>query len=522
MNTKYTLSICLLLSFYFSTSSQAQTWEVYNENLQLQSRLIYERIEFLSETVRIGINGNELSLLSKELRPAVVLEGKEVYQYLQPWILVKGENGIGAYHEYGQLVLPLEYEEIQTFYNFLLARKGNTYWLFERGSGKTTELGKFDEAKITRTGMIITRRGKEYYLPLSKNPTKPYDLLEENEGEIILAKESTGFGLINREGDYVMEPVLDRLEHTRGGFFYGFDERQYLLIEANDLMSDVRYNSFHEITLKNGLMLEYIHGKLRRVMEEDGILLDAVGIEEVKMIGKDLYNVRFRDGKLGLLGKSGWLVQPSDSVDQIDLGTMGLFPAKAKGAAGFLDQNGKWIIPAQFSEVSAFAENLASYKTTLNWGLINSSGQFVADPSWDEIKSFVKGISIARIAGKFYLINSSGGTINAEGFDNIFRSTDDYFLVEKAGKTGLLDPKGNELLPAEFDDIRREKENFLVVNKDGLTGVLDETGEVILPLAYQEILVDWVNRQILTKSLYVPVIVEEIIPETGKRNKKGA
>lgn len=521
MNKKYTLSICLITSFYFSTLSQAQTWEVYDAQLQLQSRLIYDKIELLSETVRIGKKGDEISLLSKDLTPAVVLQGKEVYQYLEPWILVKGENGIGAYHEYGQLVLPLEYEEIQTYYNLLLAKKGRNYWLFERGSGKTTALGQLDEAKLTRLGMVITRKGNEYFLPLSKNPDKPFELLEDSEGDFLLAKENSGFGLINREGDYVLDPVIDRMEHTKGNFYYGFDERQYLLIEGNDIQSNIRYNSFHEITFQNGLMLEYIHGKLRRVMEEDGILLDAVGIEEVKMIGNNLYNVRFRDGKLGLLGKSGWLVQPMDSVDQIDFGTEGLFPAKAKGAVGFVNSSGTWIIPAQFSEASLFTEKLATYRNSTNWGLINSTGEILVTPQWEEIKPFVKGISIAKNSGKFYLINSSGGTINQEGFDNIFRTTDDYFLVEKAGNTGILDSKGNELLPTEFQNIRREKKDFLVVNKDGLTGVINEAGEVILPLAYQEIVVDWANGQILTKNLYEPVVVQ-IIEPTGKRNKKGA
>ncbi len=521
MNKKYTLSICLLCSFYFSTLSQAQTWEVYNEQIQLQSRLMYDNIELLSETVRIGKKGDEISLLSKDLTPAVVLQGKEVYQYLEPWILVKGENGIGAYHEYGQLVLPLEYDEIQTYYNLLLAKKGENYWLFERGTGKTTPLGQLDEARLTRLGMLVARKGNEYFLPLSKNREKTYELLQENEGNFLLAKEASGFGLINREGDYVMDPVIDRLEHTKGNFYYGFDERQYLLIEGNEIQSNIRYNSFHEITLQNGLMLEYIHGKLRRVMEEDGILLDAVGIEEVKMIGNNLYNVRFRDGKLGLLGKSGWLVQPTDSVDQIDLGTEGLFPAKAKGVVGYVNSSGTWIIPAQFSEVSLFTEKLATYRNTSSWGLLNSSGEIISTPQWEEIKPFVKGISIAKNAGKFYLINTSGETINPEGFDNIFRTTDDYFLVEKEGKTGLLDPKGNGLLPTEFQDIRREKKGFLVVNKDGLTGIINEAGEIILPLAYQEILVDWINGQILTKNLYEPVIVQVIEP-TGKRNKKGA
>ncbi len=521
MNKKYILSLSLISCFYFPIISQAQTWEVYNEQIQLQSRLMYDKIELLSETVRIGKKGEEISLLSKDLTPAVVLQGKEVYQYLEPWILVKGENGIGAYHEYGQLVLPLEYEEIQTYYNLLLAKKGGNYWLFERGTGKTTSLGQLDEAKLTRLGMLIVRRDNEYFLPLSKNPDRPYEILTESEGDFLLAKEATGFGLINREGDYVMDPVIDRLEHTQGNFYYGFDERQYLLIEGNDIQSNVRYNSFHEITFQNGLMLEYIHGKLRRVMEEDGILLDAVGIEEVKMIGTNLYNVRFRDGKLGLLGKSGWLVQPMAGVDQIELGTEGLFPAKTNDAMGFVNESGEWIIPAQFSEVSLFKEKLTAYRNSTNWGLINTSGEIITTAEWEEIKPFVKGISIAKNSGKFHLINSSGDRINPEGFDNIFRTSDDYFLVEKEGRTGLLDPKGNVLLPAEFQNIRREKKDFLLVNKEGLTGIINEAGEVILPLAYQEILVDWANGQIFTKNLYEPVVVQVTEP-TGKRNKKGA
>ncbi|WP_373397580.1 hypothetical protein V8V91_24005 [Algoriphagus halophilus] len=106
----------------------------------------------MSETVRIGKKDSVLSLLSADLTPAVSLQGTEVYQYLEPWILVKGPDGIGAFHEYGQQVLPLEYEEIQTYFNLLLARKGNKYWVFERGNGKTTPLGTLDRAFLQRRG----------------------------------------------------------------------------------------------------------------------------------------------------------------------------------------------------------------------------------------------------------------------------------------------------------------------------------------------------------------------------------
>jgi hypothetical protein len=515
------ISLSLLSTMSFSSDSLAQSWEVYNEQLQLQSRLIYDRIEILSETVRIGINGTQHALLSKDLKPAVLLQGTELYQYLEPWILVKGQSGIGAYHEYGQMVLPLEYDEIKTFYNFVVGKKGNAYWLYEKGNGKTSLLGQFDELKITKTGLIIARTGNHYFLPKSKNPTKAFELLEENQGQIVLAREGTGFGLINREGDYVMEPVIERLQHTKGDYFFGYDEKQYLLIQANDLQAIIKYNSFHEITLDNGLMLEYIHGKLRRIMEEDGILLDAVGITEVKLTGKDLYNVRFRDGKLGLLGKSGWLVQPMEKVDQLDFGPNGLFPAIYKGSVGFVNPNGKWIIPAQFSEASVFEENLASYRNVLTWGLINSSGEIISPPQWDEIKPFAKGVSIAKNSGKFFLINSEGRPINSDGFDSILRTSDGYYLVERSGKTGLLDQKGKEILPINFDSIRREKKDFLVVHQEGLTGIINEMGEVVLPIAYQEILVDSLNGQILTKNLYEPVIVEQTLPK-GKRTKKRA
>lgn len=521
MNNKNTLIISLFSYLCFIQPTLAQSWEVYDEQIQLQSRLIFDKIEILGESVRVGTKGTDISLLSADLKPSVALEGNSIYQYLEPWILVKGPKGLGAYHEYGQLVLPLEYDRIQTYINLLLASKGDMYWIYDRGRNKVLSLGRFDEVKLTKIGVLIARLDDEYFLPLSKEPEKPYELLKENEGDFILAKESTGFGLINREGNYVLDPVLDQLEPTKGNFYFGYDEKQFLLIEGNDIQAKIKYNSYHKITFDGGIILEYIHGKLRRIMEEDGILLDAVGMESVILVGKDLYNVKFKDGKIGLVGKSGWLVQPMAGVEKIEFGNEGLFPAYTKGLAGFVNQLGEWIIPAQFSEVSNFSEKIASYRNTLTWGLINSTGEIISNPRWDEIKPFGKGISLAQEGGKHYLINTQGVAFNSEGYEKILRTSDGYFLVERGGKSGLIDPKGNQILPTEFEDIRREKRDFIVVRKGELSGVVNESGEIILPLAYPVILIDWSNSQILTKNTFEPVVIQEI-KTVGKKNKKGA
>ncbi len=511
----------ILLSMISTHVLYSQTWEIYDLEGKLKYRAIFERLEVLSETVIIGKNPDGLFLLSRDLKPMVNLQGSEVYQYLAPWILVKGANGIGAFHEYGQLSMALEYEEIQTYFNLLLGRKGNEYWLFERGTGKTTSLGQLDEAKLTKNGMLITRKSGSYFLPLSKDPGRAYQLLSDNGGNYLLAKETSGFGIINLEGDYVMDPIVDQLEHTRGDYFFGYDENQYLLIKGDELQSDVAYNSYHKITKEGDLLLEYIHGKLRRVMEEDGILLDAVGMESVQLIGPDLYNVKFRENKLGLLGKKGWLVQPVTDADWIKAGSEGLFPAGKNGNTGFVNSSGEWVITPQFSETGTFSEGLAKFRNASSWGLIGPSGQIISEAKWDEIRDFSSGVTIAKAGGEFFLLDKNGQLLNSSGFDQVCRLKEGYFLVEKSGKRGLLDSSSKELLPIEFENIQVEKQGYFIVSKSGKTGAVNEKGDVIIPINYQEVVPDWAGNQVFVKELYVPVVIQAEETTKGKR-KKGA
>ena len=512
-------------SFLFLASpSQGQTWEVYDFSGSLQTRASYQDITLLGESVSVGKNTSGLFLLSPDLRPVVDLQGHEVFQYLKPWILVKGPKGIGAFHEYGQLALPLEYEEISTYTNRLLARKGKDYWVFEKSTGKTKWLGTAEEAKLTRNGQVILKNQGKYYLPLSANPEKSFELLLEDQSNFLLAKEASGYGLINQAGNYVLDPVLDQLEHTRGDSYLGFDENQYLLIRGFEESAQVRYNSYHKITKEDDLLLEYIHGKLRRVLEEEGILLDAVGMEAVTSIGPDAFNIRFRENKLGLLGKKGWLVAPNSDAEWIGVGTEGLFPALKNGQYGYLDAAGKWIIAPSFLEVGTFSDKVSSYRTNNTWGTINTEGKMLAEAKWDKIKGFSGGIAIAELAGKQYLISPNGDLAYPEGLDKILRLKEGYYLVESDGKSGLLNSLGNPILPISFDQIQVENKDFFIVSKEGLSGIIRANGDVFLPLQYSQIEIDWNEQKVLVKGIEQVVVTPEASLEKapqGKR-KKGA
>lgn len=513
-------SICAVIPL-FGTPAFGQTWEVYDFSGSLQTKAEYQDLDFFGESVCIGTNRDGLFLLSPDLKPVVNLQGQEILQFQKPWILVKGPKGIGAFHEYGQLALALEYEEIQTYTNRLLARKGSDYWIFEKSTSKLKWLGSAEEALLTQNGQVILKKEGEYFLPLSANPEKPYELLKENKGNFLLAKEASGYGLINQSGEYVMEPVIDQLEHTKGDNYFGFDENQYLLIRGFDQSAQVRYNSYHQITKEGDLLLEYIHGKLRRVLEEEGILLDAVGMESVQLIDVDLFNIHFRENKLGLHGKSEWLVSPNSDAQWIGMGKEGFFPALKNGKYGFVNKDGTWVIPPTFEEVGTFSEKIGTFRENNYWGTLDQAGKILSEAKWGNIGSFVKGLAIAEAAGKNYLIRANGELAFPEGMDKILRLKDGIYLVENNSKKGLLNAAGNPILPLDFDQIQVENKDFFIVTKDKLSGILRANGDTFLSLKYSEVAIDWEEQKVFAKGM---VQVEEpalALPIVPAKRKKG-
>lgn len=496
-----------------------QNWEVYDFSGSLQGKVAYQDLELLGESVRVGKTDSGLFLLSADLRPIVDLQAQEVYQYLQPWIIVKGPEGLGAFHEYGQKALPTAYDEIQTYPTRLLAKKDSDYYVYEKSSGKTRWLGSSDQVLLTHHGMVILKQGESYYLPLSSTPEKAYEQLSVNEGNFLLSKEPSGYGLIDQGGNYVLEPVIDKLEHTRGDNYYGYDDNQYLLIRGFENKAQVKYNSYHQITKEGDLMLEYIHGKLRRVIEEEGILLDAIGMESVTLIGKDLFNVRFRENKMGLLGKNGWLVTPNSDAEWIGNGSEGLFPAKKNGKYGFLTPSGTWAIPPNFLDVGTFSEKIAPYKNSSLWGLVSSEGKILTEAKWEEIKDVLKGITIAKSNESYYLIRSTGELASEIAYDKISRLKEGFYLVEKNQKMGLISASGNPILPLEYDWIQVEHKDFIVVVKDGLFGVVRGNGDSFLPLAYEQIHLDMSEQKILVKEIFLEPVQQENSQPSVKRKK---
>ncbi len=498
----------------------AQTWEVYDENFKLKSRVLNDKINFISDQIRVGTFNNEVRLLNKNFQPFLNLNGHTIHEYIEPWIIVEGKDGFGAFHEYGEEIFSTSYDEIQTFYTRILAKKGSKYYLYDRTSKTTKMIGEFESAVLAKNGQVIAKANQGLFLPLSKDPNRLYSKLEDINENFILSSEPSGFGLINRAGEYVLEPIIDKMIHLEDDYFYALDGREYMLIKGREEKVDINYTSYHEITLKDGVMLEYIHGKLRRVMKNDGILLDMTGMETVKAVQKDWYNIYTREKKVGLLGINGWAVKPIEGVEAIYPGSEKLFPALKSGKFGFINESGEWKVKHQFDAVKKFSNGLAAVQINGLWGYINNQGTIIIGPNFSDAQDFHRGIASVSNNDKSYLISLSGEIITESGFDKISLLRDNYYLTELNGGFGLINGNGQELLSPKYDEVRRESSDMILVRKNQKYGIINEAGEFILPLHYHAILFDHASNLILAEDSSPIIFIDSDQKGSKKRRSE--
>ncbi|MEX2593113.1 MAG: WG repeat-containing protein [Anditalea sp.] len=496
-----------------------QTWEIYDENYTLIRKIENDKIKVLGNAVRVSTKDSTLKLLSKSYEPILSINNAEVFQYLEPWIIITAKGKFGAYHEYGEEIFPTEYDVIETYYNLLLARKGIAYYLYDRGQKTKKALGSYESAHIAQNGQIIATNAQGYYLPLSENPNYSYESLESINGNVILSKEATGYGLINRDGNNILDPVIDEISYLGDSFFFAKNGKEYMLIKAKTNKAHIRYTSYHKITFEKDVILEYIHGKLRRVMKKDGILLDAVGMETVIKTGKNHYSISFRDGRIGLLNDKGnWDVSPTKSIQKLFPGNEGLYGALIDGKYGFVDRTGKLRIANRYEQIGKFSEGLAPVKIGDQWGYIDQNDKISIQPHFTEAGDFMRGVALVKKDGKANLIDKAGKELLSDYYERISFTDDNYYLTENNSLFGLANSLGTEISIPKFDELRREGYDKILIRRGDKYGVMKETGEYSLPIYYSNIIFDHGNDKILAEEEPVlPVLVEE---DSTKKNKK--
>lgn len=215
---------------------------------------------------------------------------------------------------------------------------------------------------------------------------------------------------------------------------------------------------------------------------------------------------------IGYINQKGEVVIPYKNLEIQEAWDFseGLAQVEIRGQNGFIDKNGKLVIPAIYSSMydelgfwidkeegfgfyeelfygwrkygdRSFKEGLAHVRNQdWEWGYIDKSGKTVISfgsshfgSGWDG--DFSEGLAIARLNGEngeLGYINKIGKEVISYKYDYAYDFSEGLASVELNGKYGYIDKTGKEIIPFELENAKSFNEGLALVTFQGKKAII--------------------------------------------------
>ena len=188
-------------------------------------------------------------------------------------------------------------------------------------------------------------------------------------------------------------------------------------------------------------------------------------------------------GKAGFLDENGnWVIKPV--FDKTYIFKEGLARVEIDNKIGFIDKTGKMVIEAKFEDADDFYEGMARVKIDDKYGFIDSNGRTVVEPRYDYASNFHEGLAWVRLDGKYGLLNVNGEEVIKLTYDAAADFSEGLARVKINGKYGFVDTKGGTVVEPRYDYAGYFDEGLAWVNLDEKYGYINQKGEEVIKLTY--------------------------------------
>ncbi|PZO46562.1 MAG: hypothetical protein DCF15_20110 [Phormidesmis priestleyi] len=159
---------------------------------------------------------------------------------------------------------------------------------------------------------------------------------------------------------------------------------------------------------------------------------------------------------------------------------------------GYINRQGKLVIPAEFELAQDFSEGLAAVMKDGLYGFINPSGEMVIKPQFqrkplpvpEEIKVFAaypyqfqQGVASVRQNDRWGYINRDGRWVIPPRFDTADSFVDDRAAVRVGDRWGIINRAGQWIVSPQFTNLRSFHEGLAAAQDGDHWGFLDLTGK---------------------------------------------
>lgn len=289
------------------------------------------------------------------------------------------------------------------------------------------------------------------------------------------AYENGKFGVINNEGEIVINPEYDEMiiipNNSKPVFICTYD--------IDDVLGTFKtkaINEKNEEILTGYDIIEAVdnYDSKQNIWYEDNIL----------KVGKN--------GKYGLIDFSGQEILPCE-YDEITAlkGTKSNLLVKKAGNVGLVNEKGQSIIKTGYKGIRTLKEGYKNEYIIINendqYGLISTSGTILIEPKYEDLK-YLNSANLFAVkeAGVWKLISTETKEILIDGgyADIVEAKSDNIIVVDSQGNYGVVTKSKEEKIPMQYQDLKYTFSIYYIAKKDGKYGIINSENEVVKEFEY--------------------------------------
>ncbi|NNC83663.1 MAG: hypothetical protein HKN79_08800 [Flavobacteriales bacterium] len=173
--------------------------------------------------------------------------------------------------------------------------------------------------------------------------------------------------------------------------------------------------------------------------------------------------------------------------DQIGDFHEGLAKVTKNGKSGYINKNGKVIIPLEYDDAYIFSEGLAVVEKNGKFGAIDRFGDVAIPFKYDELGNSSYGYLPFERNGTSGFLNWRGKLQFNRPFEFASDFNDGSAVVRVDGLYGAIDTAGKYTIPALYDWVEDRQGELSRVKKDGLHGLYSHGYKLTIPIIYERL-----------------------------------
>ena len=340
---------------------------------------------------------------------------------------VRNGSQYGFIYKDGSLAIPIQYEQVGSFYNDRAYFKKNGRYGFLNSKGQQVIVPQYEEVQnftsqytwVKRAGVygLIDLQGFEVIIPYYDN------IIEFDDSGLARVGKDEKYGFVDNTGNVVVDNKYD--------YAFSFEE-DLAVVRVNKKYGfiDTKGNEVIPIiydgatSMSEGLAAVK-QGNTYGYIDKEGNTVISFSFKKASPFHGGRAFVS-RDGvKYAVIDKTGRLV--TDYLYDDFLGySDGLARVKQADRIGYIDINGRAITALEYTRGGAFNNGVAVVEKNGKCGVLSRYGKLIVDTENDLCQCVLKDVCIITRASSSYLIDRSGNQVGDTYYRIYHLDLEDY------------------------------------------------------------------------------------------------